>query len=76
MFRQMNLVKIEPASPFYRHKEGRCTCTGRSQKSSSFSRIAGVQWSITVESILRGMAPSVAVILCVVLGLAEIALVS
>ena len=23
------IVKIEPASSFYRHKEGRSTCTGR-----------------------------------------------
>ena len=45
----------------------------RSRKSSSSPRIAGVQWSSTVESTLWGMAPSVAVILGVVLGLAEIA---
>ena len=25
--------KIEPASPFYRHKEGRCTCTGEDRGS-------------------------------------------
>ena len=48
----------------------------RSWKSSSSPRIAGVQWSSTVESILRGMAPGVAVVLGVVLGLAEIAPVS
>ena len=41
----------------------------RSRKSSSFPRIAGVQWSSTVESKLWGMASGVAV----VLGLAEIA---
>ena len=41
-------------------------------KSSSFPRIAGVQWSSTVESTLWGMAPGVAVILGIVLGLAEI----
>ena len=41
-------------------------------KWSSSPRIAGVQWSSTVESILRGMASGVAV----VLGLAEIALAS
>ena len=41
----------------------------RSWKSSSSPRTAGVQWSSTVESIQRGMAPGVAV----VLGLAEIA---
>jgi len=45
----------------------------RSRKSSSSPRIAGVQWSSTVESILRGMAPGVAVVLGIVLGLAEIA---
>ena len=48
----------------------------RSWKSSSSPRIAGVQWSSTVESILRGMAPGVAVVLGVVLGFAEIAPVS
>ena len=45
----------------------------RSWKSSSSPRIAGVQWSSTVESTLWGMAPGVAVVLGVVLGLAEIA---
>jgi hypothetical protein len=48
----------------------------RSRKSSSCPRIAGVQWSSTVESILQGMALGVAVVLGVVLGLAEIAPVS
>ena len=48
----------------------------RSWKSSSSPRIAGVQWSSTVESILWGMALGVAVVLGVVLGLAEIAPVS
>ena len=43
------------------------------EKSSSFPLITGVQWPSTVESILRGMASGVAVILGVVLGLAEIA---
>ena len=41
----------------------------REEKSSSFPRIAGVQWSSTVESTLWGMA----VILGIVLGPAEIA---
>ena len=45
----------------------------RSQKSSCFPRIAGVQWSSTVESTLWGMAPGVTVVLGVVLGPAEIA---
>ena len=49
----------------YMHRE--------SWESSSSPRITGVQWSSTVESILRGMAPGVAVVLGVVLGLAEIA---
>ena len=40
-----------------------------SWKSSSSPRIAGVQWSSTVESTLWGMA----VVLGIVLGLAEIA---
>ena len=40
-----------------------------SWKSSSFPRIAGVQWSSTVGSTLWGMA----VVLGIVLGLAEIA---
>ena len=43
-----------------------------SWKSSSSPRIAGVQWSSTVGSTLWGMAPGVAVILGIVLGLAEI----
>ena len=38
-----------------------------------FSRIAGVQWSNTVESALWGIASGVAVVLGVVLGFAEIA---
>ena len=45
----------------------------REEKSSSFPRIAGVHWSSTVESTLWGMAPGVAVVLGVVVGLAEIA---
>ena len=44
-----------------------------SWKSSSSPRIAGMQWSSTVESTLWGMAPGVAVILGIVLSLAEIA---
>ena len=43
-----------------------------SWKSSSFPRIAGVQRSSTVGSTLWGMASAVAVVLGVVLGLAEI----
>ena len=43
---------------------------------SSSPRIAGVQWSSTVGSTLWGMVLGVAVILGIVLGLAEIALVS
>ena len=45
----------------------------RSWKSSSSPRIAGVQWSGTVENTLWGMVPGVAIALSVVLGLAEIA---
>ena len=45
----------------------------RSWKSSSSPRIAGLQWLSTVESTLWGMAPGVAVVLGVVLGLKEIA---
>ena len=44
-----------------------------SWKSSSFPRIAGVQWSNTVGSTLRDMASGVAVVLSIVLDLAEIA---
>ena len=44
-----------------------------SWKSPSFPRIAGVQRSSTVGSILWGMASGVAVVLDIVLGLAEIA---
>ena len=42
-------------------------------KSSYFPRIAGVQWSNTVGSTLWGMASGVAVVLDIVLGLADIA---
>ena len=45
-------------------------------KSSYFPRITGVQWSSTVGSTLWGMASGVAVVLGIVLGLAEIAPVS
>ena len=38
-----------------------------------FPRIAGVQWSNTVGSTLCGMTSGVAVVLDIVLGLAEIA---
>ena len=44
-----------------------------SRKSSSFPRIAGVQWLSTMGSTLWGMASGVAVVLGIVLGLAEIA---
>ena len=47
-----------------------------SWKLSSFPRIARVQWLSTVGSTLWGMASGVAVILGIVLGLAEIALAS
>ena len=43
-----------------------------SWKSSYFPRIAGVQWSSTVGSTLWGMASGVAVVLGIVLDLAEI----
>ena len=42
-------------------------------KSSFSPRITGVQWLSTVESTLWGMTPGVAVVLGIVLGLAEIA---
>ena len=42
-------------------------------KSSFSPRIAGVQWSYTVGSTLWGMASGVAVVLGIVLDLAEIA---
>ena len=38
-----------------------------------FPRVVGVQWSNTVESTLWGMALGVAIVLTIVLGLAEIA---
>ena len=44
-----------------------------SWKSSHFPRIAGVQWSSSVESTLWGVASGAAVVLGIVLGLAEIA---
>ena len=37
-----------------------------------FPRVVGVQWSNTVESTLWGMALGVAIVLAIVLGLAEI----
>ena len=42
-------------------------------KSSSFPQITGVQWSSIVGSTLWGKASGVAVVLGIVLGLAEIA---
>ena len=45
----------------------------RSWKSSSSPRIAGAQWSSIVGSTPFGMAPVVAVVLGIILGLAEIA---
>ena len=48
----------------------------RSWKSSSSPRIVGVQWSSTVGSTLWGMAPGVAVVLSIVLGLVGITPVS
>ena len=44
--------KMVPASPFYRHKEGRSTCMGRS-KVVVLPRIGGAQWVTTVESTLQ-----------------------
>ena len=44
-----------------------------SWRSSYFPRIAGLQWSSTVGSTLWGMASGVAVVLSIVLVLAEIA---
>ena len=46
---------------------------GRKEKPPSSPRIARVQWSNTVENALWGIASGVAVVLGVVLGLAEIA---
>ena len=37
-----------------------------------FPRVVGVQWSNTVESSLWGMALGLAIVLAIVLGLAEI----
>ena len=45
-------------------------------KSSFSPRIAGVQWSDTIESTLWGMATGIAVVLDIVLHPAEITLVS
>ena len=45
----------------------------RSRKSSSSLRIAGVQWSSTIGNALWSMVPGVAVVLGIVLGLADIA---
>ena len=39
--------------PFYRHKEGRCTCTGGGEV-IVIPRIGGMQWVTTVESTLWG----------------------
>ena len=56
-----------PASSFYRHKEGRCTCTGGHESRRLFPESRGCSGRA-----LWGMAPGVAVILGIVLGLAEI----
>ena len=45
------MEKTETASPFYRHKEGRYTCTGGGEV-VVLPRIGGVQWPNTVESTL------------------------
>ena len=50
---ELNAKKMEPASPFYRHKEGQSTCTRRSEV-VAFSPNRGVQWMITVGSALWG----------------------
>ena len=44
------MEKTEPTSPFYRLKEGQCTCTGGGVIVPP--RIGGVQWPTTVESTL------------------------
>ena len=53
--------------PFYRHKEGRCTCTGDRGSHRLLPESRGVQCSSTVRSTLWGMAPVVAVVLGIVL---------
>ena len=50
---EMRWLGKESASSFYRHKEGRSTCTGRS-KVVVFSPNQGWQWVTTVESTLWG----------------------
>jgi hypothetical protein len=41
----------EPASSFYRHKEGRCTCTGVGSR-RLLPESGGAQWMSTVEGTL------------------------
>ena len=65
-WKAMSGMKMKvPASSFYRHKEGRSTCTGRSQKSSSSPQIGGSGRSLLKVhcGALESMAPGVAVVL-------------
>ena len=64
-----------PASLFYRHKEGRGTCTGRSKVvvfSLNRGRAVGDYCRKYIVGALKSMVPGVAVVLGVILGLAEI----
>ena len=62
----------EPASSFFRHKEGRVHVQGIAEVAVS-PRAVGIQQSSTVGSTLWGMASGVVVVLGIVLDLAEIA---
>ena len=77
-WRSAQIEKTEPASPFIDTRRGGVHVREKGEV-VVLPRIGGVQWSTTVESILRVleiMAPGVAVVLGVVLGLAEIVPVS
>ena len=67
-----------PASPFYRHKEGQSSCTGRSNRRllpESGVCSGYLLWKVHCGT-LESEAPGVAVVLGNILGLAEIAPVS
>ena len=77
-WRSAQIEKTEPASHFIDTRRGGVHVREKGEV-VVLPRIGGVQWSTTVESILRVleiMALGVAVVLGVVLGLAEIAPVS
>ena len=73
------LSKMVPTFLFYRHKEGRGTCTKRSKVvvfSPNRGRAVGNYCRKYTVGALKSMAPGMTVVLGVVFGLAEITPVS